>query len=57
MKTNREKEVFKALEEFRNKKIISINELDNFFDKVHKVLLELERMRTRLNKLKESKRR
>ena len=51
--TTREKELMYSLKELRKKKIISLNQFDAFLSKVSLVLMELERMRGRLNKLRE----
>lgn len=48
--TTREKELIKQLNELRKKQIISLDEFDDFLKAVEKVLLELDRMRKRLNK-------
>jgi hypothetical protein len=51
--TKREEELRIKYKELKNKKLISINELDDFLNSVFKVQLELERMRKRYNQLKE----
>ena len=51
MKTNREKEVIKKYNEFKKEKTISLEQLEEYNKTVWKLILEMERLRKRYDKL------
>ena len=51
MKTNREKDVIKKYNEFKKEKTISLEQLEEYNKSVWKLILEMERLRKRYDKL------
>ena len=51
MKTNREKDVIKKYNEFKKEKTISLEQLEEYNKAVWKLILEMERLRKRYDKI------